>query len=62
MPNGRNAGRLYADCTGADGYGQSHSVAGYPEEGDEVECVHCHGRFVVRGGVLHPVEEAKADA
>lgn len=52
MPNGRNAGRLFADCTNLYGYGEWHKLRPLPRQRlrkllrmHTVECVHCHRRF-----------------
>lgn len=52
MPNGRNAGRLFADCTNLYGYGEWHTLRRLPKQRlrrllrmRTMECVHCHRRF-----------------
>jgi hypothetical protein len=47
MANGKNAGRLYADCEDKAGYGESHSFHGGPKPGDVVVCTRCHRRFII---------------
>lgn len=48
MPNGRNAGRLFADCTGEHGYGESHSMPSSMRPGDIETCLHCKRTFRLR--------------
>lgn len=65
MPNGRNAGILFPDCEGHEGWGQSHSILKDAKEGDEVECHLCHRKFKIKDGHLEPlameIEERKHD-
>lgn len=41
MPNGKNAGRLFSDCTNEHGYGIYHAVPKTAKPGETVACVHC---------------------
>lgn len=62
MPNGRNAGRLFADCENLEGYGASHSIvdavteqpfmSGPPPDGTKVKCRLCLRKFTVEDGKL----------
>jgi hypothetical protein len=51
-PNGRNAGRLFPDCTNLYGYGEWHRLRTLDRQWlrkllrlRTMECVHCHRRF-----------------
>lgn len=46
MPNGKNAGRLFPDCTNEHGHGEWHSFEKKPAPGDIVTCTSCQSRFV----------------
>lgn len=54
MPNGRNAGRLFADCENIHGYGDSHRLASLDDEpinrplidGEVVMCHLCKRKFL----------------
>ena len=41
MANGKNAGRLFADCTNEHGYGEYHAVPKTAKPGEKVACIHC---------------------
>lgn len=52
MPNGRNAGRLFADCTNLYGHGEWHALRPLSRQWlrrllglHTTECIHCHRRF-----------------
>lgn len=67
MPNGRNAGRLFADCTNLYGYGEWHKLRRLPRRRlrrllfmRTTECVHCHRRF--REGEIVTEGQAAAEA
>lgn len=47
MPNGRNAGRLFSDCTNEHGHGEWHSFTKEPEVGETVTCTNCKAKFIV---------------
>lgn len=46
MANGKNAGRLFADCENVHGYGKIHAFSVKPEVGVEVTCTSCHRTFI----------------
>lgn len=53
MPNGRNAGRLFADCFNEHGYGESHSGDRSAKEGDEIFCAHCGAKLLVKARIVN---------
>lgn len=67
MPNGRNAGRLFADCENEHGYGSSHLVADLDDnpidrpmvDGEVVMCHLCKRKFLFDGIELKLIEGEK---
>jgi hypothetical protein len=56
MPNGRNAGRLFPDCTNEHGHGESHALPRDVEPGI-VTCTNCEKKFLLTDdGRLQPIE------
>lgn len=47
MPDGKNAGRLFPDCTNEHGHGEYHSFAKKPQPGETATCTVCGTQFVV---------------
>lgn len=67
MPNGRNAGRLFADCENEHGYGASHAIATLDDEplgrepidGEVVMCHLCKRKLLYSNGELKLIEGEK---
>lgn len=48
MANGKNAGRLFADCENEYGYGESHSLPKDLKPGEVAECSVCHRTLLMQ--------------
>lgn len=61
MANGKNAGRLFPDCTNEHGYGEYHAVPADAAVGDTVTCHHCGQDFINTETGLKRIPEVQTE-